>query len=182
MSSEIQGKGAAKAKKRAADAGGTPLTSAKSQLAGHKDRATEGLGQVSDALRLTRDHLRQSQSPLVEYVDRAAGQVDRLGGYLKQRELDDIIADVDRLARRQPGVVVGGALMLGLIASRFLKGSVQPPVPGPRTVVRGKTRGYAGTAHGKTRRRTHAGASPPISPPGAGDGGEAGQPPSATRR
>ena len=60
--------------------------SAMTQLGNQKQRATEGLGQISDALHQTGTHLREQQSPAGEYLDRAALQVDRVGGYLQQHE------------------------------------------------------------------------------------------------
>ena len=97
--------------------------SAMTQLGTQKQRATAGLGQISDALHQTGSQLRQQQSPAGEYLDRAALQVDRVGGYLQQNEVREIFTDIEGFARRQPAVVMGGALVLGFLASRFVKSS-----------------------------------------------------------
>ena len=97
--------------------------SAMTQLGTQKHRATAGLGQISHALHQTGSQLREQQSPAGEYLDRAASQVDRVGGYLQQRDVREIFTDVEGFARRQPAVVMGGALLLGFLASRFVKSS-----------------------------------------------------------
>lgn len=87
-------------------------------------RLTETLGSVVDATRSVSSQLRQSDQAMVAgYVDQAAVQMEKLAGYLDNKELPELVADVDRFARRQPALFMGGAFVLGLMAARFLKSS-----------------------------------------------------------
>jgi hypothetical protein len=108
--------------------GGQLLDQARDQvttrLASQKDRAAEGLGGVAQALRQTGQQMREGdQSGMTQYVDQAAEQVERLSGYIQNKDLGEVVDDVERFARRQPGLFLGGAFVLGLLGARFLKSS-----------------------------------------------------------
>jgi hypothetical protein len=112
------------AKDKAGEVVGQVREQAKSQVAGQKDRAAESLGSVAQALHQTGQQLRdQDNSTVAQYIDTAANQVDRVSGFLRERDLQDIVTEVERFARRQPAVFVGGAALLGMIGARFLRSS-----------------------------------------------------------
>jgi len=92
-----------------------------------KDRAADGLGSVAQALRQSSDQMRdQNQGSNVhELISSAAAQVDRLSGYLRSTDTRQMINGVERFAREQPAVFLGGAFLLGLLGARFLKSSGQ---------------------------------------------------------
>jgi len=97
---------------------------ASAQLAGQKDRVTDGLGSIAGAVRKTTDDLRETQhDTLAEYVASAADQLDRLSARLKDRDIGDLLRDAQSLARRRPAMFVGSAFVVGLLAARFLKSS-----------------------------------------------------------
>jgi hypothetical protein len=52
-----------------------------------------------------------------------ARQADQMADYLRRADADVLRQDVERLARRQPALVLGGAFVAGLIGARFLKSS-----------------------------------------------------------
>jgi hypothetical protein len=52
-----------------------------------------------------------------------ADQVERLGRYLEEKRGDEILQDVENLARRRPWVIAGFGLLAGFAASRFVKAS-----------------------------------------------------------
>lgn len=94
------------------------------RLSGQKDRAAEGLTSVADALRQTGQQLRgQDQQMVTDYIDSAAAQVEKISNYLRQNDLGGLVDDIESLARRQPGLFMGGAFALGLLGARFLKSS-----------------------------------------------------------
>lgn len=104
-----------------------------SRLAGQKDRAAEGLTSVAQALRQTGQQLRdQDQQVVTGYIDSAASQVERISNYLQQHDLGQLIDDVERFARRQPALFLGGTFMLGVLGARFLKSS-RPATSGSYT-------------------------------------------------
>jgi hypothetical protein len=95
-----------------------------SGLAKGKSRAAETLGGVAQSLRLSSQHLRdQNQEGTGRYVEKAAQQVERLSSYLQNRDVGEVIDEVEDFARRQPALFLGGAFALGLLGARFLKSS-----------------------------------------------------------
>jgi hypothetical protein len=101
-----------------------------SRLSGQKDRAAEGLNSVAQALRQSGQQLReQDQQNVTDYIDRAASQIERVSSYLQNNDLGQLVDDVERFARRQPAIFLGGAFVLGLLGARFLKSS--RPYTGP---------------------------------------------------
>ena len=95
-----------------------------SGLARGKSRAAETLGGVAQSLRLSSQHLReQNQEGTGRYVEKAAQQVERLSSYLQNKDVGEVIDEVEDFARRQPALFLGGAFALGLLGARFLKSS-----------------------------------------------------------
>lgn len=89
-----------------------------------KGRVAERVSSVAHAFRKTGEQLREEeQGDLAGYTDRVAEQVERVSGYLEGKGLRDVLDDVSAFARRQPGLFVGGALVAGLVAARFLRSS-----------------------------------------------------------
>jgi hypothetical protein len=112
------------AKHAASDIAETAKEKVESQVSAQKDRAVGSIGGVAEALRETGKSLRGHDTALpVEYVDRAAEQIERVGGYLRSRTLGELVTDVERFARREPAIFLGGAFTVGLLAARFLKSS-----------------------------------------------------------
>lgn len=96
----------------------------KSQLGNQKEHLVTGLISVANALLQTSNNLRdQGQTPMGQYVNQAAERITQLSGYLRQKEVDEFIADANNFARSRPALFLCGATALGLIAGRFLKSS-----------------------------------------------------------
>ncbi|WP_053057502.1 hypothetical protein [Rubrobacter aplysinae] len=94
------------------------------QLDTQKERASGELSGISKALRQTGSQLReQNQDSVGQYAEQAATQTDRLSEYLHDKRSDQLIGDVEDFARSRPSVFLGGALVLGVAAARFLKSS-----------------------------------------------------------
>jgi ElaB/YqjD/DUF883 family membrane-anchored ribosome-binding protein len=104
-----------------ADQARTTMTT---QVSSQKDRAAEGLSTFAEAIRETGEHLRdREQGAVAGYVEQAADYVDDLSGFLRERDVNQIVYDVERFARRNPTAFIGGAFAIGLLAGRFLKSS-----------------------------------------------------------
>ena len=98
--------------------------SATSQLGAQKDRATDGLGSVAQAVRQSTHQLREQQhDTIAQYVEQAADQLERFAGRLKQQNVGDLARQAQDLARRRPATFIGAAFVLGLLGARFLKSS-----------------------------------------------------------
>lgn len=97
---------------------------ATSRLESQKERAVGGLGTAAHAIRQVGQQLREQEQPsIAQYADKAAEQVERFSGYLRQKDVDQLIREAEGFARRQPTAFLGGAFALGLLAARFLKSS-----------------------------------------------------------
>src|SRR3954470_2347879 len=95
-----------------------------SQMNAQKERATAGLGSVADAVRQTGRQLRDQQHDAVaQVVESAAAQLERFSNHLRNRSLDELVSDAQRLARQQPAIFVGTSFAAGLVAARFIKAS-----------------------------------------------------------
>ena len=102
---------------QARDRAGSSLGESKSQFA-------EQFGTIADALRRTTEHLRsEDQQRIAGITETVASQVDQVANYLRSKDAGAMRVDLENLARRQPALMVGGALLLGLIGARFLKSS-----------------------------------------------------------
>ena len=96
----------------------------KSQLANQKHEASQRMTPVQTALRETGQQLRkQGQGPVAKYADKAADQVERFSGYLRETEVDEIMDEARGFARQRPALFLGSAVALGFLATRFLKSS-----------------------------------------------------------
>ena len=96
----------------------------KSQIANQKHEASQRMTPVQTALRETGQQLRkQGQEPVAEYADKAADQVERFSGYLRESDVDEIMDEVRNFARSRPALFLGGAAALGFFGTRFLKNS-----------------------------------------------------------
>lgn len=88
-----------------------------------KNRAADGLGGIANAIRTAGNELRGENEALAQYVDMASDQLRRFADTIRQRGVSDMMDDVNRFARRNPAVFVGGALLVGIGIARFLKAS-----------------------------------------------------------
>lgn len=98
----------------------------------HKQTAATGLASIAEAVRQAGQGLKgQEQGPLpqfaAEYGNALAGQVERLSGYLREHSVNELVADVETFARRQPAYFLAGAFLLGVASTRFLKSSRPAP-------------------------------------------------------
>jgi hypothetical protein len=105
---------------------------ASAQLSIRKDRAMEGLGTVAHAARQTTRQLRdQHHDYLASYVEKAADHLKRVTAHLKEKEIGELVEEVQKFARRHPAVFIGSAFALGFFCSRFLRGALpvgdEPP-------------------------------------------------------
>ena len=67
----------------------------------------------------------ESDTNLAQYVSTAADRLDRLGSRIQERDVGQLVDDVEEIARRRPEVFFGGMFVAGLAVARFLKASKQ---------------------------------------------------------
>ena len=98
-----------------------------------KDQAADRLGGLAGALREAAHKLQEGDQggDFGRYADRAAQQVDRLSGYLRDNDLRGFVRDTESFARRRPDLFLGGTFIAGLVLARFLKSSAPETGRGP---------------------------------------------------
>jgi len=132
---------------QARERAGSSLGESKQQLAGQ-------VGAIADALRRTTEHLRaEDQQRIAGLTDTVARQVDQVANYLRNKDARAMREDLENLARRQPALMLGGALVLGLIGARFFKSSERN---------RGSSRYGDGRGSGRERRFGYTGYDQPF--------------------
>jgi hypothetical protein len=99
---------------RAADLGFT-------QAERGKEQAAEGINQVAESIRRVGMDMEGSQPQIANVAQTAADQAERLANYLRDTDARELLDTVENAARRQPLIFLGGAFVLGLAASRFIK-------------------------------------------------------------
>lgn len=110
--------------------------SVQSALSNQKGRLCETLGTVSNSLVDARDKLQdQGNQGLGSYLNHGHEAIDKLSGYLRDREIQDIAHDVQTYAHRNPTLVVGALFAAGFIAGRFLRSSAPPSTQARQTTA-----------------------------------------------
>jgi hypothetical protein len=95
----------------------------RTQLDSGKTRAASALRGVADSLLHPNE---MGTDTISEYIRTAGDRVQRAADYLENKDVREVVSDVESFARRQPALFLGGAFMLGLVAARVLKSSRKP--------------------------------------------------------
>jgi len=96
----------------------------RNQISQRSTQAGEQVSSAADAMRRTSEQLRtEGKDGVAKVVDGVADRGEKLGSYLTRADGEQILRDVEELARRQPWLFVGGSAVLGFLASRFMKAS-----------------------------------------------------------
>jgi hypothetical protein len=127
---------------------GTAQQQVGTQVNTQLSRGADVLGQVSQAIRQSGEQLRGEQPQVASVADTAAQQVDRVGDYLRHTDFEGLVRGAEDFARRQPAMFLGGALLLGIAASRFLKASPNGGQSGYGRGFRSDSYGSYGRSYG----------------------------------
>lgn len=104
--------------------GETARTSALRAAEERKSQAAEFVQDMSSAIEKGSAELRQrGREQSAAYVDIAAGELARFGERLQGREVGELLNEVERFARRRPGLLFGAALLAGFGMVRFAMSS-----------------------------------------------------------
>jgi len=98
---------------------------AESLIDEQKQRAAGHVTGVAEALRKTAEGLGEHNEMVGRYAEQAADQVERFAHSIRERDLGDLVADIDDLARRQPTMFLVGAVALGFVVGRFMAASAE---------------------------------------------------------
>lgn len=115
---------AGQAQRSAQQAAGQMQDRLREQLDQRSSQAAEQINQQVSDLRSVSEALReQGKDGPAQAADRLAGYADRVGGYLRDKNSDALLADAEDFGRRRPWAAAAGGAALGFAASRFLKAS-----------------------------------------------------------
>jgi hypothetical protein len=87
------------------------------------DRAADVLAGFASAMQRAGTEMRDEQPAAAGWIEGAADQVSRASSFLRENDMESIVAEVEGFARRQPALFIGGALVVGAFAGRFLRAS-----------------------------------------------------------
>lgn len=138
---------------------------ATSQLSTQKNKATDSIGTVAQAVKQASQQLRtQQHDTIANYIDQAANQLEQFATHIRDKDLGELVREAQQFARRRPAVFIGSAFAIGLLGARFLKSSRDRD--GRNSYARSST-GYS-TGYGTPSRAT----SPSTVPGSASYGSE----------
>ena len=83
--------------------------------------AASGAATMANSIRRVSLDMETDQPQLADFALTAADQAEALATYLRGTDMRQMIGNVEDFARRQPLLFVGGAFLLGMATSRFIK-------------------------------------------------------------
>ena len=86
-----------------------------------REQAAEGIEHVARGIRRLSTDLQIDQPAIAGAAETAADQAERVAIFLRDNDAREILSKIEDAARRQPLLFLGGAFVLGVAASRFLK-------------------------------------------------------------
>ena len=115
---------AGQAKEQAQQAAGQAKGALRTQVDQRSTDAGQKVGGFASDVRSVSDQLReQGKDQPAKIADQAADRAEQVSRYLTNSDGDRILGDIEDFGRKQPWAVIGGGVVLGLLASRFLKAS-----------------------------------------------------------
>jgi len=105
------------AKSMAADAG----DKLRDTLQDQKAAGADYVGNVANIIRRTAYEFDADLPQAGQYIRKAATQLDNVSEAMRNRDMSEIVGNVQQFARKQPTAFFGAAVLLGFAAVRFLK-------------------------------------------------------------
>lgn len=140
------------------EAAATAQDKLRDELDQRSTKAGETAADTAKDLRTVGEELRkQGKETPARIADKAAEQTERLGSYLKEADGDRMLSDIEDFGRRRPLAVLGGGMIVGIAAARFLKASSRD---------RYRSKGGHGSPEEVTR---ELGTEAPVQPRGASE-------------
>ena len=117
------------AKAQARDVADTVSAEATNYAYQARDTAADEVKGVASALRTAADELR-SGSPQERSFSQLADGLADVSDSMRDKDLGEMMGDLNGFAKRNPLVFLGGAALLGFVATRFAKASSDRPQGG----------------------------------------------------
>jgi hypothetical protein len=97
----------------------------KSALGEQKTAGADYLDTVAQAINRAAGEFEADVPQAAQYIRRAGSELSSVAKAVRDRDVRELVAEVEDVARRQPTLFFGGAVILGFAVLRFLKSS--PP-------------------------------------------------------
>jgi len=110
-----------------------------------REMAADGIDTVARTVRRVSTDMQTDQPQIANVALSAADQAEKVAQYLRQTDARQIISNVEDVARRQPLIFVGGAFLLGVVASRLIKAGNPDPARRGQFERSGYDTGYRGS-------------------------------------
>ena len=119
------------ARSKTADQAGEAVDRGRSMLHRQVDARSTMVGEqaqgLAQSLRDSAQQLRTDGDPqkarYAQVADQGADRLERVGVYLSEADADELLSRAESLARRQPWLVAGAGLLVGIAAGRLMKAS-----------------------------------------------------------
>jgi hypothetical protein len=104
------------------------------QLDRRSTQAGEQVHAMGSALQSGVEQLRSEGKDVpAKVMTQLAERAEDLGAYLQSAQADQMLTDLERVARRRPWVTAGAGVLAGFVASRFVKASADRRYDGSRS-------------------------------------------------
>ena len=127
MSEQVKervGEGAQQIQEKASEAKQNTRERVRQEVDTRSAQTGRQMTKTGSALRQTAQQLRgDQQEQQAKVLEAVADRTERLGSYLSRADGDQILHDVERMARQRPWLVAGAGTVLGFLAARFTKAS-----------------------------------------------------------
>jgi len=90
-------------------------------VTGQKAAGADYVGNVANIIRRTAYEFDNDLPQAGHYIRKAAAQLDNVSDAMRNRDMSEIVGNVQEFARKQPTAFFGAAVLLGFVAVRFLK-------------------------------------------------------------
>ena len=91
-----------------------------------KAAGADYVGNVANIIRRTAYEFDSDIPQAGHYIRKAAAQLDNVSDAMRNRDMSEIVGNVQDFARKQPTAFFGAAMLLGFAAVRFLKSASRP--------------------------------------------------------
>ena len=95
----------------------------KSAMNEQKTAGADYIGSIAQAVNRAAGEFDRDIPQAAQYIRQAAGQIENVATAVRERDMRELVGEVQDFARRQPTLFFGGALILGFAALRFFKSS-----------------------------------------------------------
>ncbi|MCW3149113.1 hypothetical protein N8H22_10960 [Stutzerimonas stutzeri] len=122
-------------KAKAREAGEEVKHQGKAQLENYRGTAADGLEKVARSAQAAAAELeKQDSSGLSHYVSEMAQSMAELADSLRGKSVDELVGEVNRIARNNPALFITGSIAVGFGLTRFARASSQRPATHEPTV------------------------------------------------